>query len=79
MLNNRIQAILIDLGFSGNDPVILARTSNPEILRAIRDSIIFETVQNAERWRDINPDVWDDEIREVQRFVSTLKLLVPDE
>jgi hypothetical protein len=63
----------------GAAPVPIGKTSDPSILRALRDRLLAQASEEAELWRGVDPGVAAMQMAEAQRLARILSFLLPDE
>jgi hypothetical protein len=63
----------------GAVPVPIGRTSDPQVLRALRDRLLDQANSEADAWRGVDPGVAAMQVAEAQRLSHILAFLLPDE
>jgi hypothetical protein len=63
----------------GTTPVPIGKTSDPGILRTLRDRLLAQADEEAQIWRDVDPGVAAMQAAEAQRLAQILDFLLPDE
>lgn len=63
----------------GSAPVPIGRTSDPELLRTLRDRLIAEAEGEARMWQDVDPVLGELAAAEVGRLERIFEVLLPSE
>ena len=64
-------------GMGESAPVALARTSDPDVILAVRDRVLAEAKAAAEMWRTIDPGLFIMHAAECERLARVLDVLAP--
>jgi hypothetical protein len=67
------------VGGDGSAPVPIGKTSDPGILRTLRDRLLAQANEEAEAWRGVDPGVAAIQVAEAERLSRILTFLLPDE
>jgi hypothetical protein len=67
------------VGGGGATPISIGKTSDPGILRTLRDRLLAQADEEAEVWRVVDPGVAAMQTAEAQRLAQILGFLLPDE
>ncbi len=66
-------------GIGSEETVPIGKTSDPGVLRALRDCLLEQAFRDARAWRKVDPGVAAMRAAEAQRLARILKFLLPDE
>ena len=64
-----------DIGSS----IPIGKTTDPSVLRALRDRLLEEAAKEARTWQDIDPGVATMRVADLERLARILSFLLPDE
>ncbi len=67
------------MGGGGPAAVPIGKTSDPGVLRTLRDRLLAQATEEAEVWRGVDPGVAAMQIAEAQRLAKILAFLLPEE
>ena len=57
----------------------IGKTTDPSVLRALRDRLLEEAVKEAHTWQDIDPGVATMRAADLERLARILAFLLPDD
>jgi hypothetical protein len=57
----------------------IGKTTDPSVLRALRDRLLEEAAKEARTWREIDPGVATMRTADLERLARILSFLLPDE
>ncbi len=76
-----VEAVLVyrPRGIRTEDAVSVGRSADPRVLRALRDSLLKEALEEVRMWHGVDPGVAAMRRAEAQRLAQVLRFLLPDE